>query len=57
MVLFIIDKISKIIYYKPAKIMINLIKQEEIIIDVFVSYDNFLNTILNNKNMFSTLKI
>lgn len=51
LILVIINKLTKNVYYKPVKTIINTFKQAEVIIDVIVIDYDLLDYIMSNKNM------
>ena len=45
-ILVIIDRLTKIVYYKPVKIIINILGLVEVIINVVIRHHSFPNLIV-----------
>ena len=55
-ILVIVDKLTKMVYYKPRKISIDALKLVRVIIDVLVWHYGLAYLIMTNKDSFFTLK-
>ncbi len=55
-ILVIINKLTKIVYYKPVKVIINSLSLVEIIIKVVVRYHNFSDVIVSDRDSLFTSK-
>ena len=55
-ILIIIDRLTKIVYYKPVKVTINAPGLAEVIINVVVRYHDLPNSIITNWGSFFTSK-
>ena len=55
-ILIIIDRLTKMVYYKPVKITINTSDLAEIIINIMVRYYGFLDLIVTNQRLLFTSK-
>ena len=55
-ILVIINRLTKMVYYKPVKITINAPGLTEVIIDVVVQYYGLPNSIVTNRGSLFTLK-
>lgn len=51
LILVIVDKLTKIIYYKLVKTIINIVKLVNLIIRIFIKYYSLLNSILSNNSL------
>lgn len=49
-IIVIVNKLTKIVYYKPVKTIINLAGLVEVIINIIVRYYSLSNSIINYKN-------
>ena len=56
-ILIIIDWLTKIVYYKPVKIIINSLGLAQVIIDFVIWHHKLLNLIMTNKSSLFTSKI
>ncbi len=52
----IIDQLTKMIYYKPVKVTINVPSLAEVIIDIVVCHYRFFESIITNQSLLFTLK-
>ena len=55
-ILVIVDWLTKMVYYKPVKIIINLPRLAEVIIDVVICHHGLLDSIVTNKGFFFNSK-
>ena len=55
-ILVIIDRLTKMVYYEPIKVIINAPGLAEVILDVVVWHHGLLNSIMSNRGSFFTLK-
>ena len=56
MILVIINQFMKIFYYKPIKVIINILGLVEIIINTVIKYHNLSNLIFTSEELLFTLK-
>ena len=56
-ILVIIDRLTRMVHYKPVKITINTFGLAEVIIDVVVRHYSFLNSIVTNQGFLFTANI
>ena len=56
LILVIINQLTKIVYYKPVKITINVQSLAKIIIDVVIRYHGLLDLIVTDRGLLFTLK-
>ena len=55
-ILVIINRLTKIVYYKPVKITINALGLAEVILDVIVWHHGLSDSILTNRGSLFTSK-
>lgn len=51
LIFVIVNRLTKIVYYKSVKIIINIPTHAKVIIDVVVKYYGLLNLIIIDKNL------
>ena len=56
LILVIIDQLTKMVYYKPIKVIINVPSLAEVIINVIVHYYGVLELIVTDWDLLFTLK-
>ena len=56
-ILVIVDRLTKVVYYKPVKVIINATGLAEVIIDVVICHHSLLDSIIINKYIFFILKL
>ena len=55
-ILVIVDRLTKMVYYKPIKIIIDAPRLAEVIIDIVVRHHGLPNSIMTNRGSFFTSK-
>ena len=55
-ILVIIDRLTKMVYYKPVKVTINALGLAEVIFDMVVRHHRLPNSTITNKDLLFTLK-
>ena len=55
-ILIIVNQITKMVHYKPVKIIIDGLGLVEVIINVVVRHDGLPDSIVTNRGLFFTLK-
>ncbi len=56
LILVIVDRLIKIVYYEPVKIMIDVLDLAKVIINVVVHYHGFLKSIITDQGLLFTSK-
>ena len=52
----IVDRLTKMVYYKPVKVIINALGLGEVIIDMVVRHHGLLNLIVTDRKLLFTSK-
>ena len=55
-ILIIVDRLTKIVYYKPVKVIINVLGLVEVIIDVVVQHHGLPDSIISDQEAIFTSK-
>ena len=55
-ILVIVNRLTKMVYYKPVKVIIDTLKLAKIIIDVVVQYHNLPDSIISDQGVIFTSK-
>ena len=56
-ILVIVDRLTKMIYYKPVKVTINAPKLAKVILNMIIQHHSLLNSIVSNKSLLFTSKL
>ena len=50
-ILVMINRLTKMVHYKPVKVIVNILSFAKVIIDAIIMYHNLLNLVVPSQNL------